>query len=108
ELFDKDGKVLDEITALAPKGRRRMGMNPHANGGLLLEQLTMPHFREYEVKIDRPGAVEAEATRVLGRFLRDVIKLNTDKRNFRLMGPDETASNRLDAVFEVTGKEWEA
>jgi xylulose-5-phosphate/fructose-6-phosphate phosphoketolase len=68
----------------------------------------MPHFREYEVKIERPGTVEAEATRVLGRFLRDVIKLNADKRNFRLMGPDETASNRLDAVYEVTGKQWEA
>ena len=108
ELFDTDGKVLDEITALAPKGRRRMGMNPHANGGLLLEPLTMPHFRDYEVKIDGPGTVEAEATRVLGRFLRDVVKLNADKRNFRLMGPDETASNRLDAVYEVTGKEWEA
>jgi len=107
ELFKKDGKVLDEITAIAPKGRRRMGMNPHANGGLLLEPLTMPQFREYEVKIDRPGSVEAEATRVLGRFLRDIVKLNSDKRNFRVMGPDETASNRLDAVFEVTGKEWE-
>ena len=108
ELFDKDGKVRDEITSLAPKGRRRMGMNPHANGGLLLEPLTMPHFRDYAVKIDRPGTVEAEATRVLGRFLRDVLKLNEEKRNFRIMGPDETASNRLDAVFEVTGKEWEA
>jgi xylulose-5-phosphate/fructose-6-phosphate phosphoketolase len=108
ELFDKDGKVHDEITALAPKGSRRMGMNPHANGGLLLEPLTLPNFRDYEVKIDRPGAVEAEATRVLGRFLRDVVKLNAEKRNFRIMGPDETASNRLDAVFEVTGKQWEA
>ena len=108
ELFDKDGKVRDEITSLAPKGRRRMGMNPHANGGLLLEPLTMPHFRDYAVKIDHPGTVEAEATRVLGRFLRDVLKLNEEKRNFRIMGPDETASNRLDAVFEVTGKEWEA
>ena len=108
ELFDKEGKVRDEITALAPKGRRRMGMNPHANGGLLLEPLTMPHFRDYEVKIARPASVEAEATRVLGRFLRDVVKLNAEKRNFRLMGPDETASNRLDAVYEATGKEWEA
>jgi len=108
ELFDKDGKVHEEITALAPKGRRRMGMNPHANGGLLLEPLTLPNFRDYEVKIDRPGAVEAEATRVLGRFLRDVVKLNGEKRNFRIMGPDETASNRLDAVFEVTSKAWEA
>jgi len=108
ELFDKDGKVRDEIASLAPKGRRRMGMNPHANGGLLLEPLTMPHFRDYAVKIDGPGTVEAEATRVLGRFLRDVMKLNAEKRNFRIMGPDETASNRLDAVFEVTSKEWEA
>ena len=108
ELFDREGKVRDEITSLAPKGRRRMGMNPHANGGLLLEPLIMPHFRDYEVKIDSPGTVEAEATRVLGRFLRDVMKLNAEKRNFRIMGPDETASNRLDAVFEVTGKDWEA
>ena len=108
ELFDQNGTFRDELAALAPEGRRRMGMNPHANGGILLEPLTMPHFREYAVGIDKPGTVEVEATRVLGRFLRDVIKLNQDKRNFRLVGPDETASNRLDAVYETTGKEWMA
>src|SRR5579864_430479 len=108
ELFDANGTLRPELADIAPKGIRRMGMNPHANGGLLLEPLSMPHFRDYEVKIERPGNVEAEATRVLGRFLRDVVKLNAEKRNFRLMGPDETASNRLDAVYEVTGKEWEA
>jgi xylulose-5-phosphate/fructose-6-phosphate phosphoketolase len=108
ELFDKNGKFREELAGMAPKGRRRMGMNPHANGGVLLESLTMPHFRDYAVKVDAPGRVEAEATRVLGRFLRDVIRQNSEKRNFRLMGPDETASNRLDAVFEATGKEWMA
>ena len=108
ELFDKNGKFREEFAAIAPKGRRRMGMNPHANGGILLEPLTMPHFRDYAVKVASPGRVEAEATRVLGTFLRDVIRQNADKRNFRLMGPDETASNRLDAVFEATGKEWMA
>ena len=108
ELFDKNGKFREEFAAIAPKGRRRMGMNPHANGGILLEPLTMPHFRDYAVKVNAPGRVEAEATRVLGTFLRDVIRQNGDKRNFRLMGPDETASNRLDAVFEATGKEWMA
>ncbi len=108
ELFDQNGTFKQELAVLAPTGRRRMGMNPHANGGMLLEPLTMPHFREYAVKVDKPGAVEAEATRVLGRFLRDVINLNQDKRNFRLLGPDETASNRLDAVYETTGKEWMA
>ena len=108
ELFDQNGTFKSELAALAPTGRRRMGMNPHANGGMLLEPLTMPHFREYGVKFDKPGTVEVEATRVLGRFLRDMIKLNQDKRNFRLLGPDETASNRLDAVYETTGKEWMA
>ncbi len=108
ELFDQNGTFKDELAGLAPEGRRRMGMNPHANGGILLEPLTMPHFREYAVKVDEPGIVEVEATRVLGRFLRDVIKLNEDKRNFRLVGPDETASNRLDAVYQTTGKEWMA
>jgi xylulose-5-phosphate/fructose-6-phosphate phosphoketolase len=85
-----------------------MSANPHANGGELLVPLTMPHFREYAVEVSHPGAVMAEATRVLGRFLRDVIKLNLPSRNFRLFGPDETASNRLDAVYEVTGKRWMA
>ncbi|HKR32430.1 MAG TPA: phosphoketolase family protein [Terriglobales bacterium] len=108
ELFDQNGTFKDDLAALAPEGRRRMGMNPHANGGILLEPLTMPHFREYAVKVDKAGMIEVEGTRVLGRFLRDVIKLNQDRRNFRLVGPDETASNRLDAVYETTGKEWMA
>jgi len=108
ELFDETGKFRDEFAALAPTGHRRMGSNPHANGGELLQALSMPHFHEYAVAMDRPGSVTAEATRILGRFLRDVIKLNLAKQNFRLFGPDETASNRLDAVYEVSGKEWMA
>jgi xylulose-5-phosphate/fructose-6-phosphate phosphoketolase len=108
ELFDKEGKFREELAAIAPKGRRRMGMNPHANGGLLLEALTMPHFRDYGVKVNKPGASDEEATRVLGHFLRDIVKQNREKKNFRIMGPDETASNRLDAVFEATGKAWVA
>ncbi|HWH58412.1 MAG TPA: phosphoketolase family protein [Terriglobales bacterium] len=108
ELFDQNGSFKKELAVIAPRGRRRMGMNPHANGGLLLEPLVMPHFREYAVKVDKPGTFEAEATRILGLFLRDVIKLAGEKRNFRLMGPDETASNRLDAVYEATSKEWMA
>jgi xylulose-5-phosphate/fructose-6-phosphate phosphoketolase len=106
ELFDKEGKFREELAAIAPTGRRRMGMNPHANGGLLLEPLTMPHFRDYAVKVQKPGASDEEATRVLGRFLRDIVKQNREKKNFRIMGPDETASNRLDAVYEATGKAW--
>jgi xylulose-5-phosphate/fructose-6-phosphate phosphoketolase len=108
ELFDGNGRLRQSIAAIAPRGRRRMGMNAHANGGTLLEPLAMPPFRKYEVKVDRPGAVQAEATRALGLFLRDVIRENAGKRNFRLMGPDETASNRLDAVYEATTKEWMA
>ncbi|MBU1692828.1 MAG: phosphoketolase family protein [Verrucomicrobia bacterium] len=106
ELFDKDGRLAPELAELPPKGSRRMSANPHANGGLLLRDLRMPDFRSYAVKVKRPGTVEAEATRVMGRFLRDVIKKNSD--NFRLFGPDETASNRLGAVFEVTDKAWMA
>src|SRR5215471_17256968 len=106
ELCDQNGKFRGDLAENAPKGIRRMGMNPHANGGLLLEPLTMPHFHDYAVAVPKPGAVEAEATRVLGRFLRDVVKQNQEKRNFRLVGPDETASNRLDAVYEVTAKQW--
>jgi xylulose-5-phosphate/fructose-6-phosphate phosphoketolase len=108
ELFDAQGKLREEFAELAPTGRRRMGSNPHANGGELLKPLSMPHFRDYAVEVDRPGCVEAEATRVLGGFLRDVMKLNLAHANFRLFGPDETASNRLEAVYEVSGKEWMA
>jgi xylulose-5-phosphate/fructose-6-phosphate phosphoketolase len=108
ELFDENGKFREELAALAPTGRRRMGTNPHANGGELLVSLSMPHFREYAVEVTSPGGVKAEDTRVLGKFLRDVMKLNLASQNFRLFGPDETASNRLDAVYEASPKEWMA
>jgi xylulose-5-phosphate/fructose-6-phosphate phosphoketolase len=108
DLFDEHGKFREEFAALAPTGRRRMGTNPHANGGELLAPLSMPHFREYAVEVTSPGGVKAEDTRVLGKFLRDVMKLNLASQNFRLFGPDETASNRLDAVYEVSPKEWMA
>jgi xylulose-5-phosphate/fructose-6-phosphate phosphoketolase len=108
ELFDAHGKFREELAALAPTGHRRMSANPHANGGGLLTPLTMPHFRDYAVDIPAPGSVRAESTRILGKFLRDVMKLNLDTRNFRIFGPDETASNRLEAVYEVSGKEWMA
>ncbi len=106
ELFDKDGVFRADLAAMAPTGEKRMGMNPHANGGLLLQPLVLPDFWNYEVKFDKPGEAEAEATRVLGTYLRDVIKCNAEARNFRIFGPDETASNRLDAVYDATGKEW--
>ena len=108
ELFDGQGKFREELAALAPTGRRRMGSNPHANGGELLQSLSMPSFHDYAVVVVKPGSVQAEATRVLGQFLRDVMKLNLEKCNFRIFGPDETASNRLDAVYDVTGKAWMA
>jgi xylulose-5-phosphate/fructose-6-phosphate phosphoketolase len=108
ELFDREGHFREEIATLAPTGHRRMGMNPYANGGELLQPLSMPHFRDYAVAVPKPGGVTAEATRILGRFLRDVMKLNLDKKNFRVFGPDETASNRLDAIYEATGKAWMA
>jgi xylulose-5-phosphate/fructose-6-phosphate phosphoketolase len=108
ELFDESGKFRDEFAALAPTGHRRMGMNPHANGGDLLVPLEMPNFHDHAVRVTAPGGVEAESTRVLGGFLRDVMKLNLPHRNFRLFGPDETASNRLDAVYEASGKAWMA
>ncbi len=104
ELFDANGKLIAELGELAPVGMRRMGANPHANGGLLLEELKMPDFRDHAVAVVRPGTVEAEATRIMGQFLRDVMKLNESARNFRVMGPDETASNRLGALFEVTNR----
>ncbi|MDA8090222.1 MAG: phosphoketolase family protein [Nitrospiraceae bacterium] len=106
ELFDKDGKLMPELAELAPKGNRRMGSNPHANGGLLLKTLKMPDFRDYAVNVPAPGQTNAEATRVTGTFLRDIMRLNESDRNFRVMGPDETASNRLDALFEVTDRAW--
>jgi len=104
ELFDESGRLRPELAALSPVGPRRMGANPHANGGLLRRDLRMPDFRRYAVEVARPGAVEAEATRVLGGFLRDVMVRNREARNFRVFGPDETASNRLGALFEVTDK----
>src|SRR5262245_46992274 len=104
ELFDGNGKLIAELAELAPKGGRRMGANPHSNGGLLLRDLKMPDFRDYAVDVPKPGAVEAEETRVMGQFLRDVMKLNEGSRNFRVMGPDETASNHLNALFEATGR----
>jgi xylulose-5-phosphate/fructose-6-phosphate phosphoketolase len=108
DLFDSNGRLRPDLAELAPAGQRRMGANPHANGGLLLHDLHMPDFREYAVKIPAPGAVDAEDTRILGTFLRDVTKLNQSQRNFRIFGPDETLSNRLNAVFEVTKRQWEA
>jgi xylulose-5-phosphate/fructose-6-phosphate phosphoketolase len=106
ELFDESGRLIRELAALAPEGDRRMGANPHANGGLLLRDLVMPDFREYAVAVHRPGTEATESTRVLGGFLRDVMKLNRDSANFRVFGPDETASNRLEALYEATPKLW--
>ena len=106
ELFDQRGKLVPELAALAPVGDRRMGANPHANGGLLLHDLVMPDFRDYAIQFEKPGTRFAEATRTLGHFLRDVMKLNLEEKNFRVFGPDETASNRLEALYEVTGKQW--
>ncbi len=106
ELFDKDGKLIDELASLAPSGNRRMGANPHANGGILLKDLVLPDFREYEVTFDAPGAKLSEATRIMGYFLRDTMKLNMKSRNFRVVGPDEVASNRWGALFEVTNRVW--
>ncbi len=104
ELFDENGKLRAELAELAPKGERRMGANPHANGGLLLKDLRLPDFQDYAVEVLKPATIEAEATRVMGQFLRDVMKRNADTKNFRVMGPDETASNRLNALFEATDR----
>jgi xylulose-5-phosphate/fructose-6-phosphate phosphoketolase len=106
ELFDNEGKLIPELAELAPSGARRMGSNPHANGGTLLRGLRMPDFHDYAVEVVHPGKSEAESTRVVGAFLRDVMKLNLERKNFRVFGPDETASNRLGAVFEVTDRTW--
>ena len=104
ELFDAKGKLIRELAELAPEGDRRMGKNPYANGGLLLQDLRLRDFRDYAVKVTKPGVIVDESTRVLGRFLRDILKENESNKNFRIMGPDETNSNRLNAVFEVTDR----
>ncbi|GAB3220411.1 phosphoketolase family protein [Spirosoma arcticum] len=108
ELFDEQGQLIPELAELAPKGDRRMGSNPRTNGGLVLKDLHMPDFSEYEVNVPSPGASESSVTYVVGQFLRDVIQLNQEPRNFRVFGPDETLSNRLEAVFETTNRQWNA
>jgi xylulose-5-phosphate/fructose-6-phosphate phosphoketolase len=108
ELFDEQGHLKPELAELAPKGERRMGANPHANGGILLRDLRMPNFRDYAVDVPSPGVRGIGDTRVLGPFLRDVTKLNNEQRNFRIFGPDETMSNGLEALFEVTKRQWDA
>ncbi len=106
ELFDENGQLIAELAELAPKGTRRMGDNPHTNGGMVLRDLKMPDFRKYAVEVSKPGQAIAEATRVMGSFLRDVMKRNLENNNFRIFGPDETASNRWSNVFEVTDRTW--
>jgi len=106
DLFDGNGRLRSDLAALPPVGDRRMGANPHTNGGLLLSELHLPSFRDYALEVARPGTTTGEATKVLGRFLRDVMGANEQSANFRVFGPDETASNRLDALFEVTGRSW--
>src|SRR4051795_13450665 len=106
ELFGDDGAFDSELAALAPEGDRRMGANPHANGGALLRDMRLPDFRDYAVEVSAPATTQAEPTRVLGAFLRDAIRLDEDRRSFRIFGPDETASNRLSAVFEATDRRW--
>ncbi len=108
ELFDEKGRLRAELADLAPKGDRRMGANPHANGGMLLRDLKMPDFRSHAIEVPAPGAVDGQDTLVLGKFLRDVAQLNQDQRNFRIFGPDETVSNLLGAVFEVARRQWDA
>jgi xylulose-5-phosphate/fructose-6-phosphate phosphoketolase len=108
ELFDENGQFIKELAELAPKGERRMGANPHANGGLLLHDLRMPDFREYGNELKSRGETGLGDTLALGTFIRDILKLNSDKRNFRVFGPDETLSNKLNAVFEATNRQWEA
>ena len=104
ELFDQNGRLIPKLAELAPKGERRMGANPNANGGLLLKELKMPDFRDHAVKVPKPGIVKAESTRIQGQFIRDVLQVNANERNFRVFSPDETASNRWNAVFEVTDR----
>lgn len=106
ELFDENGTLLAELRELAPTGQRRIGDNPHANGGVLLRDLRLPNFRDYAIDVAQPGAIEAEATRVMGAFLRDVMKDNHEQKNFRIFGPDETSSNRWDDIFSATSRVW--
>jgi xylulose-5-phosphate/fructose-6-phosphate phosphoketolase len=106
ELFDDSGKLKAELAALAPEGDRRMGANPHANGGQLLQDLALPDFRDYAVEVKKPGDTKGEATRVMGKFLRDVMQQNLDAKNFRLFSPDENNSNRWQDVLDVTGRTW--
>ena len=108
ELFDENGRLIKELQELAPEAERRMGANLNANGGILLHDLKMPDFRDYAVAVDQPGGIQASDTLVLGEFLRDVIKYNEDQKNFRIFGPDETLSNKLDHVFESTNRQWQA
>jgi xylulose-5-phosphate/fructose-6-phosphate phosphoketolase len=105
-LFDESGRLRPDLAELAPSGTRRMGANPNANGGLLRRELHLPDFRDHALAVPKPGATQGEATRAMGHYLRDVMTLNREARNFRIVGPDETASNRLDAVFEVTDRVW--
>ena len=108
ELFDEEGALRPELAELAPAGKRRMGDNPHANGGLLLRDLELPDFRDFALEVPSPGAVQGESTKVMGSFLAEVMRLNLQEKNFRLFGPDETVSNRLNAVLKVTPRTWDA
>ncbi|HEX2940698.1 MAG TPA: phosphoketolase family protein [Rhodopila sp.] len=108
ELFDANGRPVEAITSLAPIGEKRMSANPHANGGVLMRPLRMPDYADYAVAIPRPGAIDAESTRIMGAFLRDVMKANADTRNFRIFAPDENNSNRLNEVLQVTNRAWDA
>src|SRR5664280_1711515 len=108
ELFDADGALKAEIAELAPKGARRMSASPHANGGVLLRDLRLPDFRDFAIATPAPGAVNAEATREMGRFLAEAMRLNLDQRNFRLFSPDENNSNRWQDVLSVTNRAWDA
>ncbi|HET9868658.1 MAG TPA: phosphoketolase family protein, partial [Nitrospira sp.] len=108
DLFDKAGRLKSELAELSPKGERRMSANPHANGGLLLRDLRLPDFQDYAAEVTKPGATMAESTRHMGKFLRDIMKLNMDSRNFRLFSPDENNSNRWQDVLDVTNRAWMA
>src|ERR1700756_2257285 len=108
ELFDANGRLRPELAELPPQGARRMSANPHTNGGLVLRELRLSNFRDYAVEVSAPGTATAESTRVMGRFLRDVMKMNLESRNFRLFSPDENNSNRWQDVLDVTNRVWNA